>query len=100
VKGTATLHFGPVVDPEEEGNRIDRMVWMEVGEEDAIHRERVEARPNHAANRARSQIEDERFPAGSYHDAALPPLQTGHDRAGSHDGYLHAHLLSVEELTR
>jgi hypothetical protein len=69
------------------------MVGVEVGEEDAINRERVEAGVEHAAHRTRAKVEDERLPAGLGHDAALSSLQAGHDRSRTHDRELHPKIL-------
>jgi hypothetical protein len=51
------------------------MVWMEVRKEDALYGEGIQARPEHAAHSARTEVEDECLPASAYHDAALAPLQ-------------------------
>ncbi len=48
---------------------------MEVSKEDAIYRQRVQARPEHAADRARTEVEDERLPTRAHHHAALAPLK-------------------------
>jgi hypothetical protein len=47
---------------------------MEVGEKDAVYRERVEAGVEHAAHRPRAEVEDERFSAHLDHDAALSSI--------------------------
>src|SRR5215216_6115438 len=78
-----------VVDGEEERNDVYRMVWMEVRKEDAVYGEGIEARPEHAAHRARTEVEDKRLPTGPRHDAALAPLQAWNYGARSYDGDLH-----------
>src|SRR5829696_10199946 len=71
------------------------MVWMEVRKEDAVYGERIQARPEHAADRARTEVEDERLPTRAYHDAALAPLEAWNDGAGTYDGDLHGFLPPV-----
>ncbi len=65
------------------------MVWMEVRKEDAVYGEGIEARREHAADRARTEVEDEHLPTGARHDAALAPLQAWNYGARSYDGDLH-----------
>jgi hypothetical protein len=64
-----------VVDGEEERNDVYRMVWVEVRKEDAVYGEGIQARSEHAAERTRTEVEDEHLPTGAHHDAALAPLQ-------------------------
>jgi hypothetical protein len=70
------------------------MVWMEVRKEDAVYGERIQARAEDTAQRPRTEIEDDRLPAGAHHDAALAPLEARNNGAGSHDGDLQGFLPS------
>jgi hypothetical protein len=51
------------------------MVWMKVRKEDAVYGEGVQARTEHAADCARTEVEYMCLPTGAHHDAALAPLQ-------------------------
>jgi hypothetical protein len=62
---------------------------MEVCKEDAVYGEGIQARPEHAAHRARTEVEDDRLPTGPRYDAALAPLQAWNYGARSYDGDLH-----------
>jgi hypothetical protein len=53
------------------------VVWVEVGEEDAVDGEAVESGVEHAAHRPRAEVEDERLSTRLYRDAALSPVQAG-----------------------
>src|SRR5215212_984824 len=69
------------------------MVWMEVRKEDAVYGERIQARAEHAADRSRTEIEDERLPTRAHHDTALAPLEVWNYGAGSYDGDVHCRSL-------
>src|SRR5919202_6092419 len=94
IEGTGPLLFRAVLDGEEQGDHVHRVVRVEVGEEEAVHSERVEAGAEHTAHRPRAEVEDEHLPTALDRDAALPPLQAGDDRSGTHDRDLHVFLPS------
>jgi hypothetical protein len=74
------------------------VVGVEVGEEDAVHRERVEIRAEHAAHRPRAEIEDEQLTAALDRDATLPSLQAGHDCSRTHHRDVHICLPPVGSI--
>src|SRR5215210_588312 len=65
------------------------MVRMEVRKEDAVYGEGIQARTEHAAEGARTEVEDERLTTGAHHDAALASLEAGDYGAGTYYGDLH-----------
>jgi hypothetical protein len=48
---------------------------VEMRKEYAVYGEGIQARSEHAAERTRTDVEDEHLPTGAHHDAALAPLQ-------------------------
>ena len=84
-----------VLDREEQRDHVDGMVGVEMGEKEPVHPEGIEAGPDHAAYRARAQIEDEHLPANLDHHATLAPLQARNHRAGPDGRDLHLGLPSV-----
>src|SRR5829696_4616375 len=57
---------------------------MKMCKEDAVNGEWVEVRLKHAADCPRAEVEDQRLAAGTYHDAALSPLQARDYRTRSY----------------
>jgi len=86
VEGLRALRWSAMIDGEEERNDVYRMVGMEVRKEDTVCGKGIQARLEHATDRTRSEVEEERLPTGSHCHAALASLEAWNDGAGSYNG--------------
>lgn len=81
---------------EEERDDVHCVIRMEVRKEDAVHRERIEVRPEHPADRPGAEVEDQRLSSCAHHDTALASPEARDYRTGPYDRDLDGPLPSVE----
>jgi len=78
-----------MIDGEEKGDDVYRMVGVEVRKEDAVYGQGIQARMDHAADRTRTEVEEERLSTGAHNHTALASLEAWNDGAGSYDSDFH-----------